>query len=66
MYTAIFALGIPCSGRIGGFESGVGEDAPSLAFQPLRTNPHRLQPFSAVRLDASAGPSSLSSFSTDR
>lgn len=57
---------LPWPGRIGGFESGVGEDGPSLMFQPPRTKSQRLQPFSALRLGGlSTGLSSLSSFSID-
>lgn len=53
---------LPWPGRIGGLDSGVGEDGPSLTFQPLRTRSQRLQPFSA-RFGISVGLSSLSSVS---
>lgn len=55
---------VPCPGRIGGFESGVGEDGPSLTFQPPRTKSQRLQPFSALRLGVPTGLSSFSSLSS--
>lgn len=52
----------PCSGFTGGFESGVGDEAPSFAHPVALTNPHRLQPLSPLRFGAS--PGLTSSFSS--